>query len=61
MSSPSSRHPLKTILREVAVPLAGLALVALLDHQQAGGYLRREDLDKVVAVAYLLLTLLAPV
>lgn len=30
-------------------------MVALLDHQQAGGYLRREDLDKVVAVAYLLL------
>ena len=55
MSSPSSRHTLKTILREVAVPLAGLALVAILDHQQAGGYLRREDLDKVVAVAYLLL------
>lgn len=37
------------------MPLAGLALVALLDHQQAGGYLRREDLDKVVAVAYILL------
>lgn len=55
MPTPSTRHPIKTILREVAVPLAGLALVAILDHQQAGGYLRREDLDKVVAVAYLLL------
>jgi small-conductance mechanosensitive channel/CRP-like cAMP-binding protein len=55
MSSPSSRHPLITILREVAVPLAGLAMVAILDHRQAGGYLRRGDLDKVVAVAYLLL------
>jgi small-conductance mechanosensitive channel/CRP-like cAMP-binding protein len=55
MPTPSTRHPIKTILREVAVPLAGLALVAFLDHQQAGGYLRRADLDKVVAVAYLLL------
>jgi small-conductance mechanosensitive channel/CRP-like cAMP-binding protein len=55
MSTPRSRHPLKAVLREVAVPIAGLALVTLLDHHQAGGHLRREDLDKVVAVAYLLL------
>ena len=55
MPSPSSHHPLKTILREIAVPLVGLALVALLDQQHAGGHIARQDLDRVVAVAYILI------
>ena len=37
------------------MPIAGLVVVAILDHQKAGGYLRREDLEKVVAVGYLLI------
>ena len=55
MPTPSISQIIRTILREVAVPACGLLLVALVHHYRAGGYLRREDLDKVVAVAYLLL------
>ncbi|WP_341402946.1 mechanosensitive ion channel family protein [Luteolibacter soli] len=43
------------ILRETALPLGGLVLVAVLDRYQGGGFIREEDWQKVAAVSCILL------
>jgi len=55
MGTGENRHYTIRILRSVALPLAGLGLIAFVDSRVRGGSIRLAYADKVVAVAYVFL------